>query len=124
MAQSEALNGARGHIAWIVALALSTTAIIYLENLDIGQPKRSHAVLAELAESATQALVVAEQRHLSTPADPDAAIGLILALSVAVQAGVLDPAEGRSRVASLRRAIPDVQVLEAVDVLVDLTFTQ
>ena len=34
----EALEGARGQIVWIVALALSTAAIIHLEQLDVGAP--------------------------------------------------------------------------------------
>jgi len=79
LAQSDALNGARAQIIWIVALILSTTAIIYLERLDIGAPGRSGAVSADLMASATQALAAAEQRHEASPKDIEAATALVLA---------------------------------------------
>ena len=124
MKQSDALNGAREHIAWIVALALSTSAIIYLENLDMGLPARSAPVSTELARSAAQALAAAEQRRGTNPDDLDATVELILALSVAVQAGVMDPSEGQSRVAVLRKETEDTPGWESVNVLADLTFAQ
>jgi hypothetical protein len=120
--QSDALNGAREHIAWIVALALSTSAIIYLENLDMDLPRRSAPVSTELARSAAQALAAAEQRRRTNPDEMGAAVELVVAVSVAVQAGIMDPAEGQARVAVLRKETEDTPGWESVNVLADLTF--
>ena len=60
MSNNEALRGARGQIVWILALAISTTAIIYLERLDIGAPTSSvmpehfHAAMASLDQQVRQ----------------------------------------------------------------------
>jgi hypothetical protein len=121
---NEALYGARGQIAWIAALVLSTTAIIYLESLDFRDPRQSATVSENLAASAAQALAAAEQRHRISPDDSEAKIALVLALSVAVQAGIIDAAEGRSRMASLPPPTPAAPGWESVGVLVDLTFRE
>lgn len=120
MGNSEALTGARGQIIWIAALVLSTTAVIYLERLDIGAP--SAPVSASLAVSATKALEAAEERHQAAPGDAEAASALVLALSVAVQAGALDAAEGQARAAVLRAASSSAPGWASVSVLADLTF--
>ena len=122
MGQSEAMTSARGQIVWILALVLSTTAIIYLERLDIGTPRRSAMVSADLAASASDALTNAEQRHQAAPGDPQAAAGLALALFVAVQAGALELSEGRAREAALRGQAEGAPDWESLAVLAALTF--
>lgn len=99
---SEALIGARGQIAWILALTVSTSAIIYLEQLDIGIRQAAETAAAEatdarLAGEAMAALAEAEARLAASPADATAAASLLLALASAVQAGALDLNEGRIR---------------------------
>lgn len=99
---SEALIGARSQIAWIAALTLSTVAIIHLERLDIGaqdaaQKALASATDARLAAEATVALSGAEARMAASPADATAAASLLVALSTAVQAGVLDIVEAKRR---------------------------
>lgn len=129
MQRSEALTGARGQIIWILALILSTSAIIYLEQLDVGAPERPVASEAmkstdsALALSAAKALRAAESRYQEFPEDPDAAVALVLALAVAVQVGTLNPADGRARA-----KIPRIQAARAavewpaLGVLADITF--
>lgn len=99
---SEALIGARSQIAWIAALALSTAAIVHLERLDIGaedaaEKARAAATDARLAIEATGALAEAEARLAASPTDAEAAASLLVALSAALQAGVLDIDAARSR---------------------------
>lgn len=99
---SEALIGARGQIAWILALTLSTAAIIQLERLDIGTQAEAakaaaKATDARLSGEAKAALAEAEAGLAASPADAAAAASLLLALSTAVQAGALEVNEGRIR---------------------------
>lgn len=99
---SEALIGARGQIAWILALTLSTAAIIHLERLDIGNQQAAEAAAAQatdarLAGEAQAALAEAEARLAASPSDATVVASLLLALSTAVQAGVLEPNEGHLR---------------------------
>lgn len=119
--KSEALSGARGQIAWILALVLSTTAIIYLENLDIGAPERPVAVSKHLADQATAALRAAEERHAVAP-DASSAAALALALVAAVQTGSLDAAEAQSRLAPLRADVALTPIGPVIEVMEDLTF--
>lgn len=122
MKHSEAWTGARSQIIWILALVLSTTAIIYLEHLDLGAVGRSMPVSAELVEAAAESLANAERDYLASP-EAQSASDLILALSVAVQAGVLDVKDGRVRVETLRKqAAAGAPQWEAVSVLAGLTF--
>jgi hypothetical protein len=100
---SEALLGARGHIAWILALTFSTVAIFHLENLSLASQEAAEreAALqtdARLSAEAGAALAEAEARQAASPADPAAAASLLLALSAAVQAGAveIDPARMRA----------------------------
>lgn len=120
MEQNDALTGARGQIVWIAALVLSTTAVIYLERLDLGAP--AAPVSGILSGSAMEALATAEERHQATPKDPEAASSLVLALAVAVQAGALSAAEGQARAAVLREASSTAPGWASVSVLADLTF--
>lgn len=99
---SEAFIGARGQIAWILALTLSTGAIIQLERLDIGTQaaavqKAAEATSAKLAGEAGMALTEAEARLTASPNDPEAAASLLLALSAAVQSGAMETDEARIR---------------------------
>ncbi|OJF93673.1 hypothetical protein AX760_21600 [Pararhizobium antarcticum] len=118
---------ARGQIIWILALILSTSAIIYLERLDIGAPAHEPEtpVSDDLVVSANQALAAAERRFEASPGDAQSAAALVLALSVAVQAGVLDISDGRARAEAFRGqgsvAAPE---WGAIEVLADLTFGQ
>ena len=121
MKQSEAMAGARGQIAWILALILSTAAIISLERLEMGAPPKARATSAGLAGSATGALEAAEQRYRATPA-PSSAAALALALVAAVQAGALDVAEGRARLAPLLAEATLAPEGAAVAVLAEVTF--
>lgn len=104
MSINEALRGARGQIVWILALAISTTAIIYLERLDIGAPEatvkpdRFHTTDATLTAETVRMLAEAEARFAVTPNDPGAAASLLLALTVALEAGSINEATGRARV--------------------------
>ena len=98
----EALIGARGQIAWILALTLSTAAIIRLEHLDLGTRKAAveaaaKATDARLATEAAAALAEARSRLAASPTDAEAAASLLLALATAVEAGALDPAEARTQ---------------------------
>ena len=126
MKQSEALTGARGQIAWILALVLSTSAIIYLERLDMGTPSigasdRTAAGPTALSDRAAAALGAAEKRHADAP-DGTSAAALALALVAAVQAGALDLAEGRARLAPVRAEVALAPNGAGVAVLADLTF--
>lgn len=124
MKRSEALSNARGQIVWILALVLSTATIIYLERLDISAPaKQSAQVTSALRSSAAEALITADARYKAHSDDPQAAAGLVLALSVAVQAGAIDSAEGRARLEAPRsHAAANTEDWRAVAVLADLTF--
>lgn len=103
---SEALLGARGHIAWILALTFSTVAIFHLENLSIASQEAAEreAALQEdarLSAEARSALAEAEARQAAAQSDPAAAASLLLALSTAVQTGVLDIDQARMRADTL-----------------------
>ncbi len=122
----DALSGARGQIVWIVALAVSTAAIIHLERLDLGAPVSAAVGTAETTstrENATLAFLAAEARMAAAPDDPAMAASLLLALSVAAQVGSLDLQHGRMRAneiaAKAATAGPEWQ---PVALLVDLTF--
>jgi hypothetical protein len=119
--QSEAMMGARGQIVWILALVLSTMTIIYLERLDIGAPEKPTPVSTRLAVAATEALATAEKRYEASP-DSGTAAALAVALTAAVQAGVLGLAEGQARLAPLRVEAALAPEWPAVKVLADLTF--
>lgn len=103
---SEALLGARGQIAWILALIFTTAAIIHLENLDIGIREAERKAAAEIRDAklsaeARDALLEAEARLAASPADPAAAASLLVALSTAVRAGVVDINPARIRADTL-----------------------
>jgi hypothetical protein len=129
MSRSEGLMGARGQIVWILALVVSTGAIIYLERLDMSVPHADAkgAVLqlrdGALAADATLALAAAEARMTEAPDDPEAAAQLLLALSVAVQAGALDVEAGRTRADAVHgKAAAAGPAWQSVAVLAALTF--
>lgn len=121
MKHSEALINARGHIAWILALATSTTAIIYLEQLDIGAPPQPRATSAALAAKASEALRAAEELNAVTH-DARSAAALALALVAAAQAGALDMAEGQERLAPLRAEAGLTPYGPVIEVMAELTF--
>jgi hypothetical protein len=102
MKMSEALIGARAQIAWILALALSTAAIIHLERLDIGTQAEAKIAAAKLEDArlfdeTKRALAEAESRFADAPGNAVAAASLLLALSNAVEAGALGFTEGRMK---------------------------
>lgn len=118
---SEALTNARGHIAWILALVLSTTAVIYLERLDINAPAQPRATSAALAAKASEALRAAEELH-AVANDARSAAALALTLVAAVQAGALDVAEGQERLAPLRDEAALTPYGPVIEVMAELTF--
>lgn len=121
MKQSEALIGARGQIAWILALVLSTTAIVYLEHLDVGAPAQARTTSVHLAAQANEALRAAEERHKIAP-DASSAVALALALIAAVQANALDVAEGGERFAPLRTEVSLTPNGPVIEVMAKQTF--
>lgn len=97
---SEAWLGARGHIAWILALTLSTIAIIHLENLSLADQEEAERAAAlqtdaRLSAEARAALAEAEARQAASPSDPAAAASLLVALSAAVEGGVVELDQAR-----------------------------
>ncbi len=119
MKLSEALMGARGQLAWILALVLSTATVIYLENLDIGAVARSAPASDEAVALAASALSGAEAAYRTSP-DARSAADLVMALCLAVQAGALDLSEGQTRVEALREQA--TRGRDAVAALIALTF--
>lgn len=108
MSSNEEFKGARGQIVWILALMISTAAIIYLEQLDIGAPtppimtdqfKTTNVTFT--AKTVTM-LAEAEARFAAAPNDPEAAASLLLAVTVAVQAGAMNGRTGRARVEAIQ----------------------
>lgn len=107
----DGLLKARGQITFVVALAVSTGIIIYLEALDT-EDRIQERVAAEIsrqkgaAAPAPQPLQAAigaalREAQASYASDPGAAASraaLLTAVSSAVQLGVLDPEDGLSRV--------------------------
>ena len=105
------LLNARGQITFIIALALSTGVIIYLETLDT-EARIQGQVAAELARqrnapaSIEPRIDAVMRENLSRSeeaftADPDAAANraaLLVSLSSAVQLSILRPEDGLSRV--------------------------
>lgn len=111
MTFKEGLLKARGQLTFIVALAISTGIIIYLETLDTEERIQSR-VATEVARqrnapaSIPPALDTAVRRNLQRSeeayaADPGAAVNravLLVSLTSAVQTGILAPQDGLSRV--------------------------
>lgn len=106
MSFREGLLKARGQITFIVALAISTGFIIYLEALDTEDRIQSR-VAAELArqknlpavtptvEAAVRAnLARAEEAYAADPNDAAHRAALLTSLSSAVQLGIRRPDEG------------------------------
>ncbi len=106
MSFREGLLKARGQITFIVALALSTGVIIYLEALDTEERIQSR-VTAEVArqrnappvsppiEAAVRAnLARAEQAYAADPNNAAHRAALLTSLSSAVQLGIRRPDEG------------------------------
>lgn len=111
MTFKEGLLKARGQITFVVALAVSTGIIIYLEALDT-EARIQARVAAEMsrqkvaATPAPQPLQAAvgtalREAQASYASDPGAAANratLLASVSGAVQLGVLDPEDGFSRI--------------------------
>ena len=110
MTFSENLLRARGQIAWILALIVSTATIVHLEKLDselrASQRDLSGGVTSTDFDNDTlamvqNALVNARKAYAAQPADPAAETAIIVALASAVQAGMLGMAEGRELYAAI-----------------------
>lgn len=104
---SEAFSGGRAQMAWIIALIISTAAIIQLERVDTAALTRIPVAAPpepSLHADASELLTLAETRFESEREDPQAAAQLLQALAIAVQAGVLDHAEGRARAENISAA--------------------
>ncbi|HEX2554973.1 MAG TPA: hypothetical protein VHL98_14835 [Microvirga sp.] len=114
----EGLLEARGQIVFILALAISTGVIIYLEALDteerirgridaalVGSRPAPAAVPEPVADRARAALRRAEEAYTAAPAAPEARAALLTALAGAVQLGVVAAGETRPRVETVLAAI-------------------
>ncbi|WP_134500352.1 hypothetical protein [Microvirga pakistanensis] len=101
---------ARGQITFIIALALSTSFIIYLETLDteariqgqvateLSRQRNAPAFVAPATDAAVRASL--QRAEESYAAAPDAAVNgaaLLASLSAAVQLSILKPEDGLSR---------------------------
>jgi hypothetical protein len=105
----EGLLKARGQITFIVALALSTGVIIYLEALDteeriqsrvtteLARQRNAPATVSPSIEAAVRAnLTRAEQAYAADPGNEAHRAALLTSLSSAVQLGIRKPDEGLS----------------------------
>ncbi len=114
----EGLLQARGQIVFILALAVSTGAIIYLETLDTedrirgrieealaGSRVAAASVPEPVAERARAALRRAEEAFAADRRARDAQATLLTALSAAAHLGLVGPAEARSRADDVLAAI-------------------
>ena len=113
----EGLLEARGQIVFILALAISTGVIIYLEALDTEDRIRgriqealvgdrsSVAAPGPVADRARAALRQAEAAYAADRAAPDARAALLTALAGAVQLGTLAAAEARPRAEEVLAAV-------------------
>jgi hypothetical protein len=114
----EGLLQARGQIVFILALAVTTGVIIYLEALDtedrirgrieealVGSRASAAPVPEPVAERARAALRRAEEAFAADRLAPDARATLLTALSAAVQLGLVGPAEARPRADEVLAAI-------------------
>ena len=122
--RSESFAGARGHVAWILALAFSTAAIIHLERTDIASlSDRAQLVNPELVQNARDLLELTTVRYTAAAKDPQAATDLLLALVAAAQAGAIELHKARKQAASI--VVPagttDPDLL-AAQILAALTF--
>ncbi|MFC4170790.1 hypothetical protein ACFOYU_01770 [Microvirga sp. GCM10011540] len=111
MTFKDGLLKARGQITFVLALAISTGIIIYLEALDTEQRIQAR-VAAELAQrnaasaSAPPALQAAvrsalrrsEEVYAREPRADEARAGLLTSFAAAVQLGVMEPGDGLSQV--------------------------
>lgn len=124
---SENLLRARGQIAWILALTLSTAIIIHLESMDtevrIQDGIKTSIAAAKGLDGPTLDLVAsalkeARAAYGAQPTDPAAQTAMIVAVASAVQAGVLDRTEGQvlsaQVVASARAATPQMDAAKAL----------
>lgn len=117
MTFKEGLLKARGQIAFVTALVLSTAFIIYLETLDTDERIQSR-VSAELARqrgaTASQPLISAVTTVVRRAQDaygqePEAAANrasVLTSVSSAVQLGIIASAEGQSQI---QRILDDME---------------
>ena len=110
MTFSENLLRARGQIAWILALIVSTATIVHLEKVDIelreSQRDLSGGANSPPLDTETHAMVQnalagAHKAYAAQPEDPAAETAMIVAVASAVQAGILGRAEGRDLLAGI-----------------------
>jgi hypothetical protein len=103
----EGLLKARGQITFIVALALSTGVIIYLEALDteeriqsrvaseLARQRNTPASISPSVEAAVRAnLIRAEEAYKADPGNAAHKAALLTSLASAVQLGIRNPEEG------------------------------
>lgn len=122
----DGLLKARGQIAFVLALAISTGVIIYLEALDTEQriqarveeeiarrgagPREtaSHLrqVSAETRRAVATALRQAEEAYAASPTAPEAVAALLTALSTAVQTGLLSHPDALPRAEGALSGLP------------------
>lgn len=112
----EGLLQARGQIVFILALAVSTGVIVYLEALDTEDRIRGRiqealvgpgpaAVAGPVAERARAALRRAEEAYTADRNAPEARAALLAALSTAVQLRLVGAAEALPRAEEVVAAV-------------------
>jgi hypothetical protein len=115
----EGLLKARGQITFIVALAISTGVIIYLEALDtedriqsrvaaeVARQRRAPAPVSSPIEAAIRTnLNRAEEAYAADPANVAHRAALLTSLSSAVQLGIRKPEEG---LAGVQKILDDIE---------------
>jgi hypothetical protein len=113
----EGLLQARGQIVFILALAISTGVIIYLESLDTDSRIRSRVedslarerggsgASQALRDRAGVTLRRAEEAYSAAPNVAESRAALLVALAGAVELGALDRDEARSRAEGIVQAL-------------------
>lgn len=107
MSFTEGLRIARGQIAWILALAMSTAVIVHLEQLDTEDRINARLLAAgvrapDLPQGYVDTLdgLLDELRAAGEigPADPDLRAAHLVALSTAILSGRISPGAARAEV--------------------------
>jgi hypothetical protein len=114
----EGLLKARGQITFIVALAISTGFIIYLEALDtedriqsrvateLARQKNAPAVPPSVEAAVRTNLARAEEAYAADPTNQALRAALLTSLSSAVQLGIRQPDEG---LAGARKVLEEIE---------------
>lgn len=119
---------ARGQIAWILALIVSITIIVQLEQVDFGKRlallEENPLARTQLSvEAATKALADARTALQASPQNPHARAVMLVALSIANQAGIVADDTGQAEAQSLiATAHPDDALWQSALILATASF--